>query len=54
MEHAPHTGFIVAAYAIAAFVIATMIVTILADHRSLKRQLRRFGDDGERRGGRQG
>lgn len=46
MEHDPHTGFIVAAYAVAAAVIATMIVAILLDYRSLKRQLRHFGDDG--------
>ena len=50
MEHDPHTGFIVAAYAIAALVVASMVVAILVDHRSLKRQLRRFGDDGESRG----
>ena len=43
MEHDPHTGFIVAAYLIAAVVIVTMIVTILADHRSLKKSLKRFG-----------
>ena len=54
MEHDPHTGFIVAAYGIAALVVATMVVAILLDHRSLKRQLRRFGDDGEGRGGRGG
>ncbi len=49
MNHDPHTGFIVAAYLIAAAVVATMVVAILIDHRSLKRQLRRFGDAGESR-----
>ena len=39
----PHTGFIVAAYAIAAVVIASMVLVILSDHRALKRDLRRFG-----------
>ena len=43
MDHDPHTGFIAAAYAIATVVIAAMIVTILADHRSLKKSLERFG-----------
>ena len=43
MEHDPHTGFIIAAYVVAAVVIVTMIVTILADHRALKKSLKRFG-----------
>ena len=44
--HASHTGFIVAAYAVAALVIASMIVTIVAEHRALRRDLRRFGAQG--------
>ena len=47
MEHDPHTGFIVAAYLIAFAVVAAMIVVILVDYRTLKRQLRRFGAKGE-------
>jgi heme exporter protein CcmD len=43
MEHDPHTGFIVAAYVIATVIVATMVVTILADHRALKKSLKRFG-----------
>ena len=43
MEHDPHTGFIVAAYVVALVVIVSMIVAILSDHRTLKRNLRRFG-----------
>ena len=50
MEHDPHTGFIVAAYILAFVVVASMIVAILSDYRSLKRSLRRFGPsrDGSR------
>ena len=43
MEHDAHTGFIIAAYLIAVIVVTTMVVTILLDHRALKRELARFG-----------
>ena len=43
MEHDPHTGFIVAAYVIAAVVIISMITVIVSDHRALRRGLSRFG-----------
>ena len=43
MTHDPHFDFIIAAYGIAAVVIGTMIVTILADHRALKKRLEHFG-----------
>lgn len=46
MEHDPHTGFIVAAYAVAGLVILSMIVAIVTDYRSLKKALARFGDRG--------
>ncbi len=46
IEHDPHTGFIVAAYVIAASVIGTMIATTLFDYASLRRRLRRFGARG--------
>ncbi len=42
MEHDPHAGFILAAYGIATIVVVTMIVTILADYRGLRRRLARF------------
>ncbi len=43
MAHDPHTGFILAAYGLAAVVIATMLATIVLDHRALKKRLSRFG-----------
>ena len=43
MDHDPHIGFIVAAYLVAAVVIASMILVIVTDHQALKRGLRRFG-----------
>ena len=43
MEHDPHTGFIIAAYTVAFVVITSMVVVILWDHRTLKRNLLRFG-----------
>jgi heme exporter protein CcmD len=46
IEHDPHTGFIIAAYAIATFVIVSMIVVIVADHRALRANLKRFGARG--------
>ena len=49
VAHDPHTGFILAAYGIAAIVIGTMLVTIMADHRALKRKLMRFGRRGSER-----
>ena len=47
MQHDPHTSFIVAAYLVAAAVVAAMVLTIAFDYRSLRQQLRRFGDRGE-------
>ena len=43
LEHDPHTGFIVAAYVVAAVVIGSMIVAIISDYRTLTRSLKRFG-----------
>ena len=50
MEHDPHTGFIVAAYAIAVVVVALMILAIVTDYRSLRRSLKRFGARDAERG----
>ena len=47
MEHDPHSQFIFAAYAIAAVVIVSMIVAIVSDYWSLKRNLKRFGGSNE-------
>ena len=44
-----HTGFIVAAYGVAAFVILGMVVAIQVDHRALRRDLKRFGARGDDR-----
>jgi heme exporter protein D len=46
MDLGPHAGFIVAAYAIAAAVVAALVVWVIADHAALKRVLA----DLERRG----
>ena len=46
IEQSSHIGFIVAAYAIATVVIASMVVVILADHRALRRSLEKFGPRG--------
>lgn len=46
IEHSQHLGFIVAAYAIATLVIASMILVIVADYRALRRRLKRFGARG--------
>ena len=46
IAHDPHTGFIVAAYVVAAVVIVSMIVAIVSDYRGLKRSLRTFGSRG--------
>ena len=43
IEHASHTGFIVAAYVIAGVVIGTMIGSTILDYRGLRRALARFG-----------
>ncbi len=39
MNHDPHLGFIIAAYALAFVIVAGMVVTILADYRNLKQAL---------------
>jgi heme exporter protein CcmD len=39
MNHDPHLGFIIAAYALALVIVAGMVVTILADYRNLKQAL---------------
>ena len=39
---APHSGFVIAAYAIAFVVIAAMVIGTLADYRSLKKSLARI------------
>jgi heme exporter protein CcmD len=44
-----HIGFIVAAYAVAAFVIGAMIAAIVLDGRRLRRALARFGADAQSR-----
>ena len=44
--HASHTGFIVAAYAVTALVVASMVATVVMEHRALRRDLRRFGARG--------
>ena len=49
MEHDTHAGFILAAYVVAAVVVGSMIVAILADHRALKKSLKRFGARGQDR-----
>jgi heme exporter protein CcmD len=46
MGHDSHIGFIVAAYAVAAVVIGTMIIALLSEYRTLRRQLQRFGERG--------
>jgi heme exporter protein CcmD len=38
----PHLGFIIAAYGIAAVVVAAMIVAILVDYRDLTARLAKF------------
>ena len=40
-----HLGFIVAAYALGALVVGTMIAVVVLDGRSLRRALARLGDD---------
>ncbi len=43
MEHDPHFGFILAAYAITAVAILAMLAAVLIDYRTLRRRLARFG-----------
>ena len=40
----PYVAYIAAAFGIAALVLAGMIAIILADHRSLRRDLAKLGD----------
>jgi heme exporter protein CcmD len=44
----PHFGFVVAAYAIAFVIVAAMILVILRDYRTLRHDLARFPNRGER------
>ena len=46
IEHASHTGFIVAAYVVAGVVVGTMIGSTVLDYRGLRRALSRFGTRG--------
>ncbi len=46
IAHASHIGFIAAAYAVAAVVITSMVLSIVAEHRALRRDLARFGARG--------
>jgi len=39
----PHIGFVIAAYAIGAVVLAWLIGSILVDHRALRRALSAYG-----------
>jgi heme exporter protein CcmD len=41
---ASHTGFIVAAFALSAAVVAGMILVLMVDYRTLRRDLARFPD----------
>ncbi|RFB78532.1 heme exporter protein CcmD [Methylovirgula sp. 4M-Z18] len=41
----PHTGFILAAYAVAGVVVAAMIAAAWLDYRRLMRALTKFKDD---------
>ena len=49
MEHDPHTAFIMAAYVVTGLVILSMIAAIVSDYRSLRHNLKRFGDRGSDR-----
>jgi hypothetical protein len=42
MNHDPHLGFVIAAYALALVIVAGMAVTIIADYINLKRALASF------------
>jgi heme exporter protein CcmD len=44
----PHFGFVVAAYAVAFVIVAAMILVILGDYWTLRRDLARFPGRGER------
>jgi heme exporter protein CcmD len=50
MIDAPHFGFVAAAYAIAALVVAGMVIAILADYRAQSRALRALEQARERHG----
>jgi heme exporter protein D len=50
MIDAPHFGFVAAAYAVAALVVAGMILAILADYRAQSRALRALEEARERSG----
>ena len=39
MNHDPHLGFIIAAYAVGFLIVVGMVGTILADYRNLKQAL---------------
>ena len=41
----PHFAYIFSAYAIAAVVLAGMVVAIVLEHRRLRRELARLGDE---------
>ena len=49
MELGPHAGFILAAYAAAALVIALLLAWIIADHRAQRRLLAGLEPRGGRR-----
>jgi len=46
MNLGPHTDFIVAAYAVAALVLVSMIGWVVLDHRAQKRQLAKLETQG--------
>ena len=50
MTDAPHFGFVLAAYAIAAAVILGMIAAVAADYRAQSRALRRLEEARGRQG----
>ena len=51
MNLGPHAGFIVAAYAFAIFVVAALIVWVIAEARTQKRTLADLESRGVRRAG---
>lgn len=52
MELGPHAGFIVAAYAVAAVVIAALVAWVVLDHRAQSRALAELEAKGLGRRGR--
>jgi heme exporter protein D len=46
MNLGPHAGFIIAAYAAAGLVVATLIVWVELDHRAQQRQLNKLEAEG--------